>query len=88
MILKIFCSTLAIITILILLTSCKTLSVIPLSESPGRYEIKKIETAKDLVFEYQKAVIKISEWQKWYNIQVMTNYYNFNFLNGVKTNGG
>lgn len=76
--LKIFCLILVTTIIFVSLISCKTLSVIPFSTPPAMYKINRIETTKDFVFEYQKSIIKISEWQAWFNIQVGSNYYNFN----------
>lgn len=73
--LKIFCLILVTTIILCSLISCKTLAVIPLSSPPQKYEINEIVTDKDLIFEYQKSIIKISEWQVWYNIQVRSNYF-------------
>lgn len=57
----------------------------PMSRPPAIFIVEDIQTDKQLIKEYQKSIIKITEWQKWYNIQVGSNY--FKFTNGSeKTN--
>lgn len=48
---------------------------IPLSAPPEIYKPNSINTQKDLINEYKKSIIKITQWQNWYNIQVNTNYF-------------
>lgn len=73
--LKLFYLMLGVFIIAVLLTSCKTIQVIPLSTPPVMYEPHQVDTVKDLSREYQESIIKIIEWQKWFNIQVSSNYY-------------
>ncbi len=47
----------------------------PLSKPPEIYKPSIVNTEKELIKEYKKSVIKITEWQNWYNIQVNTNYF-------------
>lgn len=53
--------------------SCSTVKyvTVPLSPPPEPYTIEmgQIKTQKDLFKEYQKALIKLNEWQAWYLIQ-------------------
>ncbi len=53
--------------------SCNTVKYItvPLSTPPEPYSIAEgqIKTQKDLFKEYQKALIKLNEWEAWYSIQ-------------------
>ena len=49
----------------------------PMSEPPAIFIVEDIQTDKQLIKEYQKSIIKITEWQKWYNIQVGSNYFKF-----------
>ena len=48
---------------------------VPLSKPPEIYNPNKIYTEKDFLKEYKRSLIKISEWQNWYNIQVGSNYF-------------
>lgn len=62
----------------IFIISCKTTEyvTVPLTEPPSIYNPSdNITTQKELLKEYQRSLIKISEWQKWYNIQIFSNYY-------------
>lgn len=66
-----------IISILFLI-SCQTTKyiIIPLTDPPTIYiPPKEIRTQKEFLKEYQKTLIKISEWQKWYNTQISSNYF-------------
>lgn len=69
------------ILLLILICSCSTTKSIkyinvPLTEPPKMYYPNdNIRTQKQLLQEYLRQMIVISEWQKWYNIQVGSNYY-------------
>lgn len=60
---------------------------IPMSRPPAMFIVEDIQTDKQLIKEYQKSIIKITEWQKWYNIQVGSNYFKFtNNIEIVKPN--
>lgn len=50
---------------------------IPMSRPPTMFIVEDIQTDKQLIKGYQKSIIKITEWQKWYNIQVGSNYFKF-----------
>lgn len=50
---------------------------IPLTTPPERYEIGTITNSKQALLEYQKALMQISLWQNWYNVQVGSNYYQY-----------
>ncbi|MDA0063634.1 hypothetical protein OFS03_10485 [Brachyspira hyodysenteriae] len=66
------------ISILIVLTSCSTkikYVKVPLSTPPEIFIIKSATNRQDLMKRYQESIIKIGEWQIWYNAQVGTNYY-------------
>lgn len=64
---------LLILFIFIFSISCTTVKyvTVPLSPPPEPYKIEmgQIKTQKDLFKEYQKALIKLNEWQAWYLIQ-------------------
>ena len=53
--------------------SCTTVKyvTVPLSPPPEPYKITEgqIKTQKGLFKEYQKALIKLNEWEAWYSIQ-------------------
>lgn len=51
---------------------------VPLSTPPEKYYIPQISDKRDLLKAYQQSVIRISQWQLWYNIQVRTNHFNYN----------
>lgn len=59
--------------------SCKTQTVYvtkPLTTPPAIYVVEdNVSSVKDLLTEYRRAVIKVSEWQLWYDVQVETNHY-------------
>ena len=66
------------ISTLIILTSCQAqvkYVKIPLSTPPEIFIIKSVTNRQDLMRRYQESIIKIGEWQLWYNIQAGTNYY-------------
>ena len=66
------------IIILIILPSCKAqvkYVKIPLSTPPEIFIIKPVTNRQDLMKRYQESIIKIGEWQIWYNAQVGTNYF-------------
>ncbi|MCZ9931027.1 hypothetical protein OFQ52_09595 [Brachyspira hyodysenteriae] len=48
---------------------------VPLSKPPEIFIIKSVTNRQDLMRRYQESIIKIGEWQLWYNIQAGTNYY-------------
>ena len=58
-------------------TSCTTVKyvTVPLSPPPEPYSINEgqIKTQKYLFKEYQKALIKLNEWEAWYSIQTNIN---------------
>lgn len=65
---------------LVFLAGCSTqikYITIPMSEPPAIFIVEDIQTDKQLIQGYQKSIIKITEWQKWYNIQVGSNYFKF-----------
>lgn len=65
-----------IIILSIFIVSCQTTkyAAMPLTEPPNIYKPNdNITTQKELLKEYQRSLIKILEWQKWYNIQIYTN---------------
>ena len=53
--------------------SCTTIKyvTVPLSPPPEHYKITEgqIKSQKELFKEYQKALIKLNEWEAWYLIQ-------------------
>ncbi|MEI0528580.1 hypothetical protein R4J00_08015 [Brachyspira intermedia] len=61
--------------LLIFLVSCSSVKYVTISMSnpPDIYKPNIIKTEKDFLYEYKRSLIKISEWQNWYNIQ--TNKY-------------
>ena len=71
---------LLLIFLLIFLAGCSTqvkYITIPMSRPPAMFTLEDIQTDKQLIQGYQKSIIKITEWQKWYNIQVGSNYFKF-----------
>ncbi|EKV58129.1 hypothetical protein [Brachyspira hampsonii] len=46
---------------------------IPMSTPPKIYIPNSVNTEKEFLLEYKRSLMKISEWQNWYNIQ--TNKY-------------
>ena len=79
-----------LLLLLIFLAGCSTqvkYITIPMSRPPAMFTLEDIQTDKQLIKQYQKSIIKITEWQKWYNIQVGSNYFKFtNNIEIVKTN--
>ncbi|WP_161976166.1 hypothetical protein [Brachyspira catarrhinii] len=66
------------ISIFIVLSSCSTKTKyvkVPLSTPPEIFIIKAVTNRQDLMRRYQESIIKIGEWQLWYNVQVSSNYY-------------
>ncbi|MDA0039030.1 hypothetical protein OFR43_14595 [Brachyspira hyodysenteriae] len=62
----------------LILVSCSTkikYVKVPLSKPPEIFIIKSVTNRQDLMRRYQESIIKIGEWQLWYNIQAGTNYY-------------
>ena len=76
--------------LLIFLAGCSTqikYITTPMSRPPAMFTLEDIQTDKQLIKQYQKSIIKITEWQKWYNIQVGSNYFKFtNNIEIVKPN--
>ena len=69
-----------LLLLFIFLVGCSTqvkYITIPMSRPPAMFIVEDIQTDKQLIKEYQKSIIKITEWQKWYNIQVGSNYFKF-----------
>ncbi len=65
------------ITILLSCQTSKEYISIPLSTPPRQYYIPEIESEKDLLKAYQYTTIHIAKWQKWFNLQVGSNYFNY-----------
>ena len=64
----------------LILISCSTkikYVKVPLSTPPEIFIIKSATNRQDLMRRYQESIIKIGEWQLWYNIQTGTNYYKY-----------
>ena len=62
---------LAILLLCIVACSCTSVKyvTIPLTTPPEIYKPSNRNlTEKDLILEYRKAVMKINEWQLWYQI--------------------
>ena len=75
-----FILLLLFIFLLFFLAGCSTqvkYITTPMSRPPAMFIIDDIKSDKQLIKSYQKSVIKITEWQKWYNIQVGSNYFKF-----------
>lgn len=49
----------------------------PLTTPPDRYKIEEITNNQQFLLEYRKAIMFISLWQNWYNVQVGSNYYHY-----------
>ena len=62
-----------LLLLLLFFTSCTTVKyvTVPLSPPPEPYSITEgqIKTQNDLFKEYQKTLIKLNEWERWYIIQ-------------------
>lgn len=62
-----------LLLLFLFINSCTTVKyvTVPLSPPPEAYKITEgqIKTQKDLFKEYQKALIKLNEWESWYIIQ-------------------
>ena len=80
---KIFIVLLISLLINLFFLSCSSVSnnVCDLTPPPSIYIIKDVKTKKDLLKSYKDAVIKISHWQNWYNIQVGSNYFSYSNSN-------
>lgn len=50
---------------------------IPMSTPPEKYEIGEITNNQQFLLEYRKAIMSISRWQNWYDVQVGSNYYHY-----------
>ncbi len=46
-----------------------------LSSPPDKFTPNTPTTVKELSLEWQGSLIKIKEWQSWYDIQVGSNYF-------------
>lgn len=63
---------------LIFLTSCTTTKyvIVPFSKEPEFYEVPKensITNTKQMAKEYQRSILKITEWQNWFVVQTNNN---------------
>jgi len=65
---------LLLLLLLIINIGCATPQVI--STSPDAFHPQRVTTDKELIIEWQQSLIKIKEWQVWYDIQVGSNYFN------------
>lgn len=73
-----------IFSLLLVVMGCKTTveyRTKPLSTPPLKYYISDYKTKKELYFEYQHSLKTIKEWQLWYNVNVGSNYYNYDITN-------
>lgn len=64
--------------LLIVLTSCTTTKyiLVPFSKEPEFYEVPKensITNTKQMAKEYQRSLLKITEWQNWFVVQTNNN---------------
>lgn len=57
-------------------SSCSTIKyvTIPLTTPPKTYKPNIIYREKDLMNEYKRSLMKITEWQNWYNVQLVSNF--------------
>lgn len=71
-----------IILLIIVIGGCRAQTkyiTVKMSSPPKIYiPNNNITTDKQLLEEYLNQLIKITEWQKWYNIQIKSNYYQIN----------
>lgn len=58
----------------------------PLTTPPEEYKINQMNSSQDLIYEYRRAIIKISEWQTWYDINAETNHFRYSPTTNGKTN--
>ena len=57
-----------------MISCCSTKYItIPLTSPPDIYNPGIVYTEKDIIMEYKRALMKISEWQNWYNVQTNIN---------------
>ena len=73
-------SYLTIFIITIAIISCQTqikYIKVPLSTPPEKYFIPQISDRQELMKAYQESVMRISQWQLWYNINSGTNYFSY-----------
>lgn len=78
-----------LILITILILGCKSTvkyRTIPLTTPPEKYYIDDYTTKKELYFEYQKSLMRIKEWQLWYNVNTKSDYYNYRDITNTFTN--
>lgn len=68
--------TLLTLCLTIFIVSCAGTKYITITSTPpAEFEIHEIKTNRDLISEYRKSVMKVAEWQKWYNVEIGSNYY-------------
>lgn len=80
-----------ILFLIIFIVSCKTTTKYiyitkPQTIPPEPHYLNQMNSVKDLLTEYRRAVMKISEWQIWYDIQVETNHFQYKPTNTADTN--
>ncbi|CCY78551.1 putative uncharacterized protein [Brachyspira sp. CAG:700] len=68
--------TIIIISVMACQTRIKYMKV-PLTKPPEKYYIPQIADKRDLIEAYRQSVMRISQWQVWFNIQSETNYFQF-----------
>ncbi|MEI0703013.1 hypothetical protein [Brachyspira intermedia] len=56
------------------ISCCSTKYItVPLTTPPNIYNPGIVYTEKDIIREYKRSLMKISEWQNWYNVQTNIN---------------
>ncbi|TVL43855.1 hypothetical protein A9X73_12790 [Brachyspira hyodysenteriae] len=56
------------------ISCCSTKYItVPLTIPPDIYNPGIVYTEKDIINEYKRSLMKISEWQNWYNVQTNIN---------------
>ncbi len=56
------------------ISCCSTKYItIPLTSPPDIYNPGIVYTENDIIMEYKRSLMKISEWQNWYNVQTNIN---------------
>ena len=58
---------------LVITNGCTSIKTI--SEPPSAYIPNRPTTDKELISQWQGSLVKIKEWQTWYDIQVGSNYF-------------
>ena len=56
------------------ISCCSTKYItVPFTSPPNIYNPSIVYTEKELIIEYKRSLMKISEWQNWYNVQTNIN---------------